>query len=573
MSSNTFKTDVEIAVKKALNEIGLSDYEYQIEVPKIGDADLAVPCFQMSKLLKKAPAAIAEELASIIKPFNSISNVSALNGYLNFKMDDSILVENTLKEILEKDEDYGKLPKKGIKINVEHTSTNPTGPIHVGRARNPVIGDTLARALAKCGYDVTTEYYVNDVGKQVVILTWGVNNLSEDQVDMSEDRDKTDHKWVAYYRVANKMMEENPEVQEEISDMLRKFEAGDETVIETVRKTAEGMLNGLKESLNSIGVVLDTYTWESKFIADGSAKEVVENLKKSKYAGQEENGAWYLDLKDFGIHGKNTKFTFTRSDGTTLYTTRDLAYHLDKFKRAERVIDVLGEDQKLGSKQLSSALKILECKQVPEPMFYAFVSLPEGKMSTRKGVVVYLDDLIDEAVARAYDEIKIRRSDFSEEKMRDIAKIIGIGAIRYNIIRMQPEKSFVFTWNDALNFDGNSGPFLQYSHARACSLIKKAGGYKQDIDPNKLSSPSELNLIKTLAKFPSVIEMAGEEKRVHMLPSYGHEVASAFNQFYASTPVLSSESSKDARITLVECTRIVMRNILDTLGMGAPEEM
>ena len=570
---DSFKSDVTEAVAAALKEMGAGDIAFQTEVPSVEGADLAVPCFTMAKALRKAPAVIAQELAGKITPKGSIASVSAVNGYLNFAMDQSIMVEGTLKDILEKDEAYGSHPAKGIRVNVEHTSTNPTGPIHVGRARNPIIGDTLARCFKMCGYDTSTEYYVNDVGKQVVILTWGVNNLTEDQVDMTEDRDKTDHKWVAYYRLANKMMESDPAVQEEIADMLRRFEAGDHEVIDTVRKTAEGMLGGLRETLGNIGVTLDTYTWESRYIADGSARRVVEDLKKSKYAGQEENGAWYLDLKDFGIHGKNTKFTFTRADGTTLYTTRDLAYHLDKFTRADRVIDVLGEDQKLGSKQLCSALEILGCERLPEPMFYSFVSLPEGKMSTRKGVVVYLDDLIDEAVARAYEEVKSRRTDLSEDRMREIARIIGIGAIRYNVIRVQPEKQFVFTWNEALNFDGNSGPFLQYSHARACSMIRKAGDFKRSVDASKLTDESEIKLVKVLAKFPDIITSAAEDRRVHLLPAYGHEVASAFNQFYAAVPVLSAKGCRDERITLVDCTRIVLRNVLRCLGMGAPEEM
>ena len=570
---DSFTSDVKNAVAAALAAIGAEGTPFQTEVPSVEGADLAVPCFTMAKALRKAPAAIAQDLAGKIAASGSIASVTAVNGYLNFAMDQKTLVEGTLRDILDKGEAYGSHPAKGIRVNVEHTSTNPTGPIHVGRARNPIIGDTLARCFKMCGYETMTEYYVNDVGKQVVILTWGVNNLTEDQVDMTEDRDKTDHKWVAYYRLANKMMESDPAVQEEIADMLRRFEAGDHEVIDTVRKTAEGMLGGLRETLGNIGVTLDTYTWESRYIADGSARKVVEDLKKSKYAGQEENGAWYLDLKDFGIHGKNTKFTFTRADGTTLYTTRDLAYHLDKFTRADRVIDVLGEDQKLGSKQLCSALEILGCERLPEPMFYSFVSLPEGKMSTRKGVVVYLDDLIDEAVARAYEEVKSRRTDLSEDRMREIARIIGIGAIRYNVIRVQPEKQFVFTWNEALNFDGNSGPFLQYSHARACSMIRKADGFKRSVDASKLTDESEIKLAKVLAKFPDVITSAAEDRRVHLLPAYGHEVASAFNQFYAAVPVLSAKDCRDERITLVDCTRIVLRNVLRCLGMGAPEEM
>ena len=576
---DSFRSEVEKAVAGALKAIG-ADVAFETEVPSTDAADLAVPCFLMSKALRKAPKDIAEELASKIQPSGMIASVSALNGYLNFMMDGAKLINGTLNDVLSMGDRYGSHPKKNIRVNIEHTSTNPTGPIHVGRARNPIIGDTLARCVDMCGYDTSTEYYVNDVGKQVVILTWGVNNLSKEAVEedirqrgAEDDRDKTDHKLVAYYRLANRMMEEDPAVQEQIGTMLRKFEAGDSEVISTVRKTAEVMLNGLKETLANIGVTLDTYTWESKFIADGTARDVVEKLKVSKYAGHEDDGAYYLDLKDFGVQGKNTKFTFTRADGTTLYTTRDLAYHLDKFKRADKVIDVLGEDQKLGSKQLCSALEILGCEKKPDAMFYSFVSLPEGKMSTRRGVVVYLDDLIDEAVSRAYNEIKSRRSDMSEEKMREIAKIVGVGAIRYNIVRVQPEKQLVFKWNEALNFDGNSGPFLQYSHARACSMIRKAGDFKRSVDASKLTDESEIKLAKVLAKFPDIIESAAEDRRVHLLPSYGHEVASAFNQFYAAVPVLSAKDCRDERITLVDCTRIVLRNVLRCLGMGAPEEM
>ena len=574
-----FRTEVDGAVRSALSKMGV-DSEFSIEIPSTDAADLAVPCFLMSKALKRAPKDIAEELASNIEPSGLISDVSALNGYLNFKMDGVKLTEGTVKDVLEMKDRYGSLPNKGVKVIVEHTSTNPTGPIHVGRARNPIIGDTLARILGMCGYDVSTEYYVNDVGKQVVILTWGVNNLTKEQVEkeiedrgMQDDRDKIDHKLVAYYRLANKMMEEDSAVQEEIGSMLRKFEAGDEEVISTVRKTAEIMLNGLKETLANIDVVLDTYTWESKFIADGSARKYVEELKQSKYAGVEDDGACYLELKDFGIQGKNTRFTFTRADGTTLYTTRDIAYHQDKFKRADKLIDVLGEDQKLGNKQLCCALEILGQTRKLDAMFYSFVSLPEGKMSTRKGVVVYLDDLIDEAVSRAYDEIRSRRDDMPEDRMREIAKIIGVGAIRYNIVRVQPEKQLVFKWEEALSFDGNSGPFLQYSYARACSMLRKAGDFEEVVDPSLLTDPFELSLIKTISKFESVIEQAGENRRIHLLPAYGHELASAFNQFYASVPVLNSKAEKDARLTLVKCSKIVLKNVLDCLGLGAPEEM
>ena len=580
-----FECEVRGKVSEVLAAMGAGDVQFPVEPSSVETVDLAVPCFTMSKAMRKAPQAIADELAAAIQPSGLISAVTSTNGYLNFNIDPTAMVKGVLDEIVERGSDFGTMPASGIRVNVEHTSTNPTGPIHVGRARNPIIGDTLARCLKKCGHEVTTEYYVNDVGKQVVVLTWGVNNVSDEDAEAEreehartigqneKERDKTDHRLVANYRVANKKLETEESVRNEISDMLRRFEAGDHEVIDTVRHTAEIMLSGLKETLGNINVTLDRYTWESGYIADGSARDVVERLKKSDYAGETEDGAWFVDLKDFGIQGKNTKFTFTRKDGTTLYTTRDLAYHLDKFTRADRVIDVLGEDQKLGSKQLCSALEILGNENMPEPLFYAFVSLPEGKMSTRKGVVVYLDDLIDESVARAYEEIKSRRSDMSEDRMREIAKIVGVGAVRYNIVRVQPEKQFVFKWEEALNFDGNSGPYLQYVHARACSMLRKAGEFTHDTDPSKLTDPMEIKLVKVLSRYEEVLRAAGNGKRVHMLPAYGHELAVAFNQFYAAVSVLDAGLRKDARLTLVECTKTVLADVLDCLGMGAPEEM
>ncbi len=583
--TDDFQNEIREKVSAALKDMGSEGIDFVVESSTMEGVDMAVPCFPLAKALRKAPQAIADDLASRIQPAGLIAKVASVNGFLNFNIDPEALIRSTLDEIIRCGTCYGSMPKSGIRYNVEHTSTNPTGPIHVGRARNPIIGDTLARCLKRCGHDVTTEYYVNDVGKQVVVLTWGVNNVSDEEAAKNseehmkeigqneKERDKTDHRLVAKYRVANKLMESDPAVQEEISDMMRRFEQGDKEVIDTVRHTAEIMLDGLRETLGQINVVLDRYTWESQYIADGSAKAIVEKLKASKYAGQTDDGAWYVDLKDFGVQGKNTKFTFTRSDGTTLYTTRDLAYHQDKFTRADRLIDVLGEDQKLGSKQLCSALEIMGFDKLPDALFYAFVSLPEGKMSTRKGVVVYLDDLIDEAVARAYEEIKKRREGMSEEKMMEIAKVVGVAAVRFNIIRVQPEKQFVFKWEDALNFDGNSGPYLQYVHARACTMLKKAGEFEHDTDASKFVEPSEINLIKILSKYEEVLRMAGDEKKVHMLPAYGHELASAFNQYYAAVSILNSNDKRNARLTLVECAKTVLADVLDCLGMGAPEEM
>ncbi|MDD1770495.1 MAG: arginine--tRNA ligase, partial [Methanomassiliicoccales archaeon] len=328
-----FEIEVRRLLSDALGEVGATGHlEMERPDPNIG-ADFAFPCFPLAKQLRKAPAVIAEELASKFKPSPMVERVFAEKGYLNVRIDQKELVESTLKAILEQKQDYGKGERKGVKVLLEHTSVNPTGPIHVGRARNPLIGDTLGRCMKACGYDVSTEYLVNDVGKQVVLLTWGLENLPPSEVPPPE-RQKDDHQLVGYYQKANQRLESDPKVQEEIAEMLRRFEAGDEEVIARVRRTTDRMLSGIKESLSRINIFLDTYVWESQFILNGEAREVVERLKRTPYC-HEEDGAFYLDLSEFGIHGRETKFFFTRSDGTTLYTTRDMAYHLDKFKRAD----------------------------------------------------------------------------------------------------------------------------------------------------------------------------------------------------------------------------------------------
>lgn len=583
-----FRSACIAAVENALGEMGApADLKIVTEIPDNG-ADLAVPCFTFSKALRCAPQKIADDIASKIPAGNGITGVSSLNGYINFTADPVPIVSGVLREGVERKADFGRGAPTGIRVNVEHTSTNPTGPVHVGRARNPIIGDTLARCLRMRGHDVTTEYYVNDVGKQVVTLAWGVANTSDEEAkaemmssENPDERDKVDHRLVYCYRVATKKIHGNeaegipadPELEAQVADMMRRFENGDREVIDYVGKVARTMLEGINATLADMNVTLDRYTWESAVIADGAARRIADRLSASKYAGVSEDGARYVDLKDFGIHGKNTKFTFTRADGTTLYTTRDLAYHEDKFSRSDRVIDVLGEDQKLGSQQLCAALQIMGEERRPETLFYAFVSLPEGRMSTRKGVVVYLDDLLEEARTRAYEEIRKRRDDLPEEKMREIARAVGTGAVRFNIVRVGADKQLVFKWEDALNFDGNSGPYLQYVHARACSIIRKAGEFERDCDGSKLTDEYEVRLAKELSRFPEVLREIDESKRVNLLPAYAHDVAAAFNQFYTQINVLNSGDRRDARLTLVECTRYVLASVLYCLGIEAPEEM
>jgi arginyl-tRNA synthetase len=564
-----FKKEAEDAVQRAVKELGVDTKAVLDSAPE-GMGDLAFPCFPLAKKLRKAPNQIADELSKKIRPAGLIEKVTATGGYVNFHVKFDELAQGAIDEALRSKEKYGAGEPRTTRILLEHTSANPTGPLHVGRARNPIIGDTIARIMRQAGYPITTEFYVNDMGRQVVVMTWGVKHLN---LEGEPGRDADHYKYVLYYQQANKRLEEDPEVLKQIDEMLYKLEHGDPATVKLARETCERVLDAIMDSLRRINIDVDGFTWESRFVQDGSVDKVIERLKQSEYA-REVDGAYHLELESFGIAGRETKWVFTRSDGTSLYTTRDLAYHMDKFTRTDIAINVLGEDQKLGMQELEAALSIIGVDKKPEIVYYAFVSLPEGKMSTRKGRVVYLDDLIDEAIDVAYEEVKKRRTDLSEERMREIARVVGIGALRYNIIRIQAEKQIVFKWEDALNFEGSSAPFLQYAHARACSILSKAGKKSWRFDSKLLVNDHEKALAKLIAAFPSVVSDCAEYRRAHTLAAYAQDLATQFNQFYRYVPVLKSEgATRDARLALVEASMWTLKNSLHCLGIEAPEEM
>ncbi|MGH2668771.1 MAG: arginine--tRNA ligase, partial [bacterium] len=389
---------------------------------------------------------------------------------------------------------------------------------------------------------------------------------------------KEDRRLVGAYQAASSEIEERPEREAEVRALILRFERGDEEAAGLFREAVARVMTGIRQTLERVNVRHDNVKFESEVVLSGAVQKVLERLRKLE-AVNDEDGALYLDLAQLGVATEKPRMFLMRSDGTTLYGTRDIAYHLDKFSRADRLVNVLGEDHKLAMVELTAALRALGEERPLDIVFYNFVSLPEGKMSTRAGRVVYLDDLLDEAVERAYAEVRDRRGgELGEEQMREVARAVGIGALRFNLVGVQPEKAIVFKWEEALAFDGATAPFVQYSHARSCSILRKAEivpGHAPEPEAALLAHPSEQVLLRRLALLPGLVADAARQRKAHPLTGYAVEVAGALNDFYRDCPVLRAGSSelRAARLALVDATRQVLANTLDLLGVEAPQTM
>lgn len=572
----TAQHHIKTILQHALQSQGLTDPDIKLKTPPQPDlGDYSYPCFQHAKNAKKAPQQIAETLQKTIKTDEWITKTSTTQGYLNISINKDKLATETLKHITTQQHTYGTQEPNNKKVIIEHTSANPNGPLHIGRARNPIIGDTIVRLYRACGYTVDAQFYLDDLGKQVAILSWGLAHLNTKSLPKPL-YDKTDHKLVTYYQEANKQMEDDPEVADQIHQLLKSAENLDPTTTQHIKEAYQGVLKGIMQSLLRINIHLDTIIPESNFVKDKSVDRIVETLKNTPHTGTDQ-GAYYLDLEPFGIKGRNTNFIFLRKDGTTLYATRDIAYHHWKAQQADLLINILGEDHKLEAQQVKIALQLTNATLLPQPVFYSFVSMPGGKMSTRRGRVVYLDQLIDEIIDRAYQEVKKRREhELSDQQMHTIAEQIGTASLRYNIIKVQPEKDITFKWEDALNFEGNALPFIAYSYARAHSILNKTTPPQHNNHQTEhLTTPSEYNLLMQLAKLPETINEAAHSHKPHLITTYLYETASAFNQFYRDCPVLkeTDDNIKNARLHLTKATATVLENALNLLGIQPPKEM
>ena len=555
-----------------------NDYKNLIQIPRDTDVcDLCIPCFSLSKILKKSPVQIADEIASKAKEIiKEDISINSINGYVNFYSEPKWLIN---KIIFEKYEFFKNNSKSNLLI--EHTSANPNGPFHVGRARNAILGDALVRLNRDYGNKVQAEYYVDDMGKQVGILAWAIENLTKEDVEKSLKKEgidnlnpmwqnKEDHVRVRWYQAANILRKDNQNIESELSEMINKSEEGDIEVLKQFNDAFQPILDGMLETLSKLGIKYDSFTNESQFITDGSVSKIMDDLKSSGLYGVAENGAKYLELENKGVSGKSTKFFYQRGDGSSLYATRDLAYHKWKWTKSDKLINVLGEDHRLQSKQVSIALNELNIKS-PEVIFYAFIKLPAGKMSTRKGNVVFMDDLIYEAEELALQILNDRKKEIEKTQAIKIAKAVASSAIRFNILKVSPEKGFTFKWEDALSFDADSAPFIMYSHARSCSIKKKVESLEyieKDIDLNNIELNDSISkLLRTIMRYEDYIEKSINENKPNHFCLYLLELSNAYNAFYRDCTIINDNEVNDLFFKVSEYSRKIINRGCRALGI------
>jgi len=592
------------AIEAALDAEGYPTGDLGLEEPPEDvDAVLASSvAFRLASEAGAPPPQVAGEIAATIQDqtddcadLTYVDRIEPAGPYVNVVPSEAYLSETIAAAASE--DDYGALPDRDTTMVVEHTSANPTGPVHVGRARNPIIGDSIARLLDYAGYDVDVHYYVNDAGRQIATFTWAYETFDEDDLAdagyADPERDKPDYDLVRYYRIGNAFLDgDHPDADEatieaaedEIQSIMQGLEAGDEDTYERTTEVVDTVLSGMQDSLNRLPAEFDEFVKETRFMFDGSVEALMERMQALEEAVYEEE-AWQLDLSEFGIE---KQFVFQRSDGTSLYATRDIAHHEWKFDTYDRAVTVLGEDHKLQAEQLQATLDLLgNDTDRLDSIHYSWVNLPGGEgMSTREGTGIDLDDLLDEAVERARKEYesraaeRLRDDDLTEADVDRIARQVGIGAVRYDIVSKQPTKTITFDWERALDFEAQSAPYLQYAHARCCGILDEARSAGVDIpdgsaaDAAVLEEPAARDLLLTIARLPAVVEAAADDLEPHVVATYVRQLADRFNAFYRSCPVLDAQGElQQARLGTVVAARTALANALDVLGVAAPDSM
>lgn len=560
--------------------LGLEKEEIKsmIEIPADESmGDYAFPCFRLAKTLRKAPQMIAADIADKAKGNKAFEKIENVNAYVNFFIDRSVFAAEIVKEVSEKGDDYGRSAVgEGKKVIVEFSSPNIAKPFHIGHIRSTVIGNAIYKLYDACGYDTFRINYLGDYGTQfgkmiVAYRKWG----SEEE--LANEPIKA---LLGYYTRFHKEAEKDPSLEDEARETFARLEAGAKEETELWKKFRELSLSEFNRVYEMLGIEFDSYKGES-FYSDKMPRFIQE--LKDKGLLEESRGAQIVDLEKYDLGAA----MITKSDGSSLYVTRDIAaavYRKETYN-FDKCIYVVASQQNLHFRQWKKVLELMgyswqkDCVHVP----FGLVSLSDGDdiktMSTREGKVVFLEDVLNTAVSKTAEIMKEKEAQGVD--IEKVSKEVGIGAVIFQELSNNRIKDYVFSWDKVLNFDGETGPYVQYTHARACSVLRRADeadfaaiADMNSIDAAYLGSDSAYMMAKLLYRVPEVVIEAADKYEPSILTRHLVDIAQAFNKFYHDEHILvDDDNERRAKLALVAASKTVIANCLGLLGISAPERM
>lgn len=544
----------------------------------------------MGKPVPQRAQELAEQARVQVGGVEGVSHMEAVKGYLNVYFETGAYARRVVDTVLASGADFGRGAAKGERVMVEYCQPNTHHSFHIGHYRTTILGESLARLTEFAGFETIRASYPGDIGLGVITVMWAYNKFYKGQEPAGvHERGQ----WLLkIYAEATALLEkkddESPEqaAQREAYDaerreMYRKWDAGDPEVRELWRVTREWSLEEMRDVLNTLDVKMDVYFYESE--VDEPSKAIVKELIERGIATDERSMGGPVIIKiDEKLGLAKEKYrtaVILRSDGTSLYLTKDLALARVKFEQyhVDRSIYVVDFRQNLHFQQ---AFKILEMWGFPQAakcyhLSYGYITLPEGAMSSRRGRVILFKDVADEAVKRVLAVESERSGDIPESERETIAKQIGLGALAYSILSVDNNKDIVFNMDEALSFDGRTGPYIQNAHVRANSILKKANAQLQPAAFSHNMEKHEIELIEQVSRFPAVVEQAANEYRPMVMAMYAYDLANTFHSFYHAVPVMQTEDeeARNARLRLVAAARQTLANALRLLDIHAPDVM
>ncbi|NFT06333.1 arginine--tRNA ligase [Clostridium botulinum] len=548
-------------------DLDVNAIEKLIEIPPKSEmGDYAFPCFQLSKVMRKAPNMIAETLKDAINK-EGFERIENLGPYLNFFVDKGVFAENTINKILKDGDNYGESNiGDGKTVCVEYSSPNIAKPFHVGHLFTTAIGNSLYKMFKKEGYDVVGLNHLGDWGTQFGKLISAYNRWVDEEALEKAPIDELLRIYVKFHDEAEK----DSSLEDEGRMYFKKLETGDPEAQALWKRFRDLSLKEFERVYDILGVKFDSLAGEAFY---NDKMDVVVNELKDKGLLVESNGAQVVMLDDYNM----PPCIVLKGDGASIYATRDLAAAMYRKKTYDfyKSIYVVGSPQALHFKQVFKVLELAGHEWANDCVHVGFglVKFADRKLSTRKGEVVLLDDLIRESIEKTLEVINEKNPNL--ENKEEVAKKIGVGAIIFTYLKNSREKDIVFDWKEILSFEGETGPYVQYSYARANSIISRAENISSKVDYSKLSSKEEFELVKVLANFNNQIKLATDKLEPSILTRYVIEVAKSFNKFYNAHSVLNldDEVLKATRLSLVKSSLQVIKNGLELLGIDVVEKM